>query len=250
MPQFYLPPPWETQKPHPIPVELLHHLRVRRISEGEVIPIIDGQGQIGSAALVRLGSKSGELAIANVKQDTQSEPPYGITLAQGLAGGDKMDWVIEKAVETGASCIAPLQCERSVIKLHRSSDAERAQKRLIHWRAITQSACEQCERTVLPQVEPIQVIADYLSETSKDQFNGTLKLIFCTGDHSSLAKMIAPLPAQNVILLIGPEGGFTPEEIALAMKAGFQAVSLGKRILRTETAGIAAISTIHAIWDR
>jgi 16S rRNA (uracil1498-N3)-methyltransferase len=249
MPQFYLPPPWETQKPHPIPVELLHHLRVRRIGEGEVIPIFDGQGQIATATLIRLGSKSGELVIANVKQDTQSEPPYGITLAQGLAGGDKMDWVIEKAVETGASCIAPLQCERSVIKLHRSSDAERAQKRLIHWRAITQSACEQCERTVLPQVEPVQAIADYLSEASNDCFNGALKLIFCTGDHPSLAKTIASLPVQNVILLIGPEGGFTPEEIALAMKAGFKAVSLGKRILRTETAGIAAISTIHAIWD-
>jgi len=249
MPQFYLPPPWETQKPHPIPVELLHHLRVRRIGEGEVIPIFDGQGQIATATLIRMGNKAGELSIAAVKQDTQSEPPYGITLAQGLAGGDKMDWVIEKAVETGASCIAPLQCERSVIKLHRSSDAERAQKRLIHWRAITQSACEQCERTVLPQVEPIQAIADYLSEASNDCFNGALKLIFCTGDHPSLAKTIASLPVQNVILLIGPEGGFTPEEIALAMKAGFKAVSLGKRILRTETAGIAAISTIHAIWD-
>ena len=249
MPQFYLPPPWETQKPHPLPAELLHHLRVRRISEGEVIPIFDGQGQIASATLIRLGNKTGELTIATVKQQIHSEPHYGITLAQGLAGGDKMDWVIEKAVETGANRITPLQCERSVIKLNRSSDAERAQKRLIHWRAITQSACEQCERTVLPQVEPIQAIADYLSEASKDQFNDTLKLIFCTGDHPSLAKMIAPLPAQNVILLIGPEGGFTPEEIALAMKAGFQAVSLGKRILRTETAGIAAISTIHAIWD-
>ena len=250
MPQFYLPPPWETQKPHPLPTELLHHLRVRRIGEGEVIPIFDGQGQIGSATLVRLGSKSGELAIANVKQDTQSEVPYGITLAQGLAGGDKMDWVIEKAVETGASRITPLQCERSVIKLHRSSDAGRAQKRLIHWRAITQAACEQCERTVLPQVEPIQTIAVYLSTASSDDLNGALKFIFCTGDHPSLAKMLAPLPAQNVILLIGPEGGFTPDEIALAIKAGFQAVSLGKRILRTETAGIAAISTIHALWDR
>jgi 16S rRNA (uracil1498-N3)-methyltransferase len=249
MPQFYLPPPWETQKPHPLPAELLHHLRVRRISEGEVIPIFDGQGQIASATLISLGNKTGELTITAVKQDTQSESPYGITLAQGLAGGDKMDWVIEKGVETGASRITPLQCERSVIKLHRSSDAERAQKRLIHWRAITQSACEQCERTVLPQVEPIQAIADYLSEASKDQFNDTLKLIFCTGDHPFLAKTIASLPAQNVILLIGPEGGFTPEEIGLAMKAGFQAVSLGKRILRTETAGIAAISTIHAIWD-
>ena len=249
MPQFYLPPPWETQKPHPLPAELLHHLRVRRISEGEVIPIFDGQGQIASATIVRLGNKTGELTITAVKQDTQSEPPYSISLAQGLAGGDKMDWVIEKAVETGASRITPLQCERSVIKLHRSSDAERAQKRLIHWRAITQAACEQCERTVLPQVEPIQAIEDYLSKAADVHLKGALKLILCTGDHPSLAKTIAPLPAQNTNLLIGPEGGFTPEEIALAIKAGFQAVSLGKRILRTETAGIAAISTIHAIWD-
>jgi 16S rRNA (uracil1498-N3)-methyltransferase len=250
MPQFYLPPPWETQKPHPLPAELLHHLRVRRISEGEVIPIFDGQGQIASATLVRMSNKDGELTITAVKQHTQSEPPYGITLAQGLAGGDKMDWVIEKAVETGASRIAPLQCERSVIKLHRSSDAERAQKRLIHWRAITQAACEQCERTVLPLVEPIQTIADYFSNASDEHLKGALKLIFSPGDHPSLATMIAPLPAQNVILLIGPEGGFTPDETQRAIRAGFQAVSLGKRILRTETAGIAAISTVHAIWDR
>jgi 16S rRNA (uracil1498-N3)-methyltransferase len=250
MPQFYLPPPWETQKPHPVPAELLHHLRVRRISEGEVIPIFDGQGQIATATLIRMGNKAGELAIANLKQDTQSEVSYGITLAQGLAGGDKMDWVIEKAVETGASCIAPLQCERSVIKLHRSSDAERAQKRLIHWRAITQAACEQCERTVLPLVEPIQAIEGYLAKASDADVKGALKLLFSTGDHPSLATILAPLPAQDVILLIGPEGGFTPEEIGLAIKAGFQTVSLGKRILRTETAGIAAISTIHAIWGR
>jgi 16S rRNA (uracil1498-N3)-methyltransferase len=248
MPQFYLPPPWETQKPHPIPAELLHHLRVRRIGEGEVIPIFDGQGQIASATLISLGNKTGELTITAVKQDIQSEPPYGITLVQGLAGGDKMDWVIEKAVETGASRIVPLQCERSVIKLTRNSDGDRAQKRLIHWRAITQAACEQCERTVLPLVEPVQAIADYLANADAE-LKGALKLIFCTGDHPSLANTIAPLPAQDVILLIGPEGGFTPEETGLAIKAGFQAVSLGKRILRTETAGIAAISTIHALWD-
>jgi len=232
-----------------MPTELVHHLRVRRISEGEVIPIFDGQGQIALATLIRLGSKSGVLTITKVRQDTQSESPYGITLAQGLAGGDKMDWIIEKAVETGASRIAPLQCERSVIKLTRNSDADRAQKRLIHWRAITQAACEQCERTVLPLVEPIQTIAYYLANADAE-LKDALKLIFCTGDHPSLAKTITPLPAQHLVLLIGPEGGFTPEEIGLAMKAGFQAVSLGKRILRTETAGIVAISTIHAIWDR
>jgi 16S rRNA (uracil1498-N3)-methyltransferase len=136
-----------------------------------------------------------------------------------------------------------------VIKLTRSSDADRAHKRLIHWRAITQAACEQCERTVLPRVEPIQTMADYLANTDAE-IKGALKLVLSTGDHPSLATTIAPLPAQDVILLIGPEGGFTPEEMDLAIKAGFQAVSLGKRILRTETAGIAAISTIHAMWDR
>jgi 16S rRNA (uracil1498-N3)-methyltransferase len=98
-------------------------------------------------------------------------------------------------------------------------------------------------------VEPIQTIADYLANAD-DEVKGALKLVLSTGDHPSLATTIAPLPAQDMILLIGPEGGFTPDEMELAIKAGFQAVSLGKRILRTETAGIAAISTIHAIWDR
>jgi 16S rRNA (uracil1498-N3)-methyltransferase len=98
-------------------------------------------------------------------------------------------------------------------------------------------------------MEPIQSIADYLAKADAD-LKGALKLIFCTGEHPSLAKTIAPLPVQDLILLIGPEGGFTPEEIELAIAVGFQAVSLGRRILRTETAGIAAISTIHAMWDR
>ena len=250
MPQFYLPPPWETQKAHPIPVELLHHLRVRRIGEGESIPIFDGAGHTASATLVRLSNKTGELAIQQIQHDTSREPSYGITLAQGLAGGDKMDWVIEKAVETGATAIVPLQCERSVIKLTRHSDADRAAKRLLHWQAITQAACEQCERSVLPPVQAIEDIAAFLSKQSTEGIPGTLKLILCTGDYPSLAKTVEALPAQDVTLLIGPEGGFAPEEIDSALKAGFQAASLGKRILRTETAGIAAISTIHAIWDR
>jgi len=250
MPQFYLPPPWESQKPHPLPAELLHHLRVRRISEGEVIPIFDGAGHTASATLVRLGNKTGELSIQQIQYDTSREPAYGITLAQGLAGGDKMDWVIEKAVETGATAIAPLQCERSVIKLTRHSDAERAAKRLLHWQAITQAACEQCERTVLPPVSAIEDLAAFLTKHCTAAAPETLKLILCTGDHPSIAKTIEALPAQNVILLIGPEGGFAPDEVGLAIQGGFRAVSLGKRILRSETAGIAAISTIHAIWDR
>lgn len=246
MPQFYLPPPWETQKPHPLTPELLHHLRVRRIAEGQSIPIFDGAGQTATATLVRLGSKAGELTIAQIQTDTAREPSYGITLAQGLAGGDKMDWVIEKAVETGAKAIAPLQCERSVIKLTRASDADRAEKRRVHWQAITQAACEQCERTVLPVIERVQTITDYLSAAAASP---ALKFILCPGNHPTLVSAIRSVAAQNTHILIGPEGGFTPEEVNLAMAAGFKPVSLGSRILRTETAGIVAISSIHAIWD-
>lgn len=246
MPQFYLPPPWETQKPHPLTSELLHHLRVRRIVEGESIPIFDGAGQTATATLVRLGGKTGELAIEHIQSDISREPSYGITLAQGLAGGDKMDWVIEKAVETGAIAVVPLQCERSVIKLTRASDAERAEKRRAHWQAITQAACEQCERTVLPVIEPIQAIADYLRTLNG---SSSLKFILCPGSQPTLVNAIQLSKAQNTIILIGPEGGFTPEEVDLAIAAGFKPVSLGSRILRTETAGIVAISSIHAIWD-
>ena len=245
MPQFYLPGPWETQKPNILPSELVHHLRVRRIQVGEFFPIFDGKGQIAQAKLLSLGNKSGEAELSEIRLDTHRESPYAITLAQGLAGGDKMDWIVEKAIETGAQVIAPLQCERSVIKLTRSSDAERAHKRLLHWEGIVQAACEQCDRTVLATVEPVQTFASYLQKPNKAK----LKLLLSPETDKSLHSVLINNPAQNVILMIGPEGGHSPEEEAQAEAAGYQIVSLGARVLRTETAGIVAITAIHSIWD-
>jgi 16S rRNA (uracil1498-N3)-methyltransferase len=245
MPQFYLPGPWETQKPNILPSELVHHLRVRRIQVGEFFPIFDGKGQIAQAKLLSLGNKSGEAELSEIRLDTHRESPYAITLAQGLAGGDKMDWIVEKAIETGAQVIAPLQCERSVIKLTRSSDAERAHKRLLHWEGIVQAACEQCDRTVLATVEPVQTFASYLQKPNKAK----LKLLLSPETDKSLHSVLINNPAQDVILMIGPEGGHSPEEEAQAEAAGYQIVSLGARVLRTETAGIVAITTIHSIWD-
>ena len=164
MPQFYLPGPWETQKPTTLNPEVAHHLRVRRIEPGETFPVFDGRGQVASAKLLSLGKKTGEVELSAIRTDIHRETPYAITLAQALAGGDKMDWIVEKAVETGAQKIIPLQCERSVIKLNRTSDAERAQKRLAHWQGIIQAACEQCDRTVLADLEPIQNLEEFLFE--------------------------------------------------------------------------------------
>lgn len=245
MPQFYLPGPWETEKPNPLTPELAHHLRVRRIQVGEFFPIFDGKGQVAQAKLLSLGSKSGEAELSNIQLDTHRESSYAITLAQGLAGGDKMDWIVEKAIETGAQVIAPLQCERSVIKLTRSSDAERAQKRRLHWEGIVQAACEQCDRTVFATIEPVQVFEKYLQKPQKAK----LKLLLSPDADKSLYSVLLEAAPQDVILMIGPEGGHSPEEEALAMAAGYHIVSLGDRVLRTETAGIAAITAVHTIWD-
>jgi 16S rRNA (uracil1498-N3)-methyltransferase len=156
-----------------------------------------------------------------------------------------MDWVVEKAIETGAQVIAPLQCERSVIKLTRSSDAERAQKRVLHWEGIVQAACEQCDRTVLASVEPIQSFESYLQKPKKAK----LKLLLSPDTDKSLYSVLIEEAPQDVILMIGPEGGHSPEEEAQAKAAGYQIVSLGDRVLRTETAGIVAITAVHSIWD-
>ncbi len=245
MPQFYLPGPWESQKPTPLSPEVAHHLRVRRIQVGESFPVFDGKGQVAQAELLSLTGKAGSAQLSTIRTDTHRETPFAITLAQGLAGGDKMDWIVEKAIETGAQIIAPLQCERSILKLTRSSDLDRAQKRLTHWQGIIQAACEQCDRTVLAQLEPIQAFDAYLKASSKPK----LKLLLSPEASKSIYTVLMENDPQDVVLMIGPEGGHSPEEEALAEAAGYQLISLGERVLRTETAGVVAITAVHSIWN-
>jgi 16S rRNA (uracil1498-N3)-methyltransferase len=245
MPQFYLPGPWESEKPTTLTPEVAHHLRVRRIQPGEFFPIFDGKGQVAKAKLLSLSGKTGLAELREIHLDTHRETPYAITLAQGLAGGDKMDWIVEKAVETGAQTIAPVQCERSILKLTRSSDAERAQKRQTHWTGIIQAACEQCDRTVLSTLEPIQTFETYLQSEPKPK----LKLLLSPDATKTMHSALIDQDPQDIVLMIGPEGGHSPEEEAQAQNAGYQIVSLGERVLRTETAGIVAITTVHSIWN-
>ncbi len=220
-------------------------MRVRRIQTGEFLPVFDGKGQIAKGELLSLSGKTGQVQLTEIRIDTHRETPYAITLAQGLAGGDKMDWIVEKAVETGVQVIAPMQCERSILRLTRTSDQERAQKRLAHWEGIIQAACEQCDRTVFASLEPIQTFEAYLKATQKPK----LTLLLSPDATKSMYSVLIENTPQDIVLMIGPEGGHSPEEEAQAEAAGYQLVSLGERVLRTETAGVVAITAVHSVWN-
>lgn len=220
-------------------------MRVRRIQTGEFFPVFDGKGRVAKGELLSLSGKTGQVQLTEIHEDIHRKTAYAITIAQGLAGGDKMDWIVEKAVETGAQNIAPMQCERSILKLTRSSDAERAKKRLAHWGGIIQAACEQCDRTVFANLEPIQTFESYLKATPKP----ALKLLLSPDASKNMYSVLIENKPQDIVLMIGPEGGHSPEEEAQAEAAGYQLVSLGERVLRTETAGVVAITAVHSVWN-
>lgn len=225
-----------------LPEPVVRHAQVLRLAPGDAITLFDGRGGSHAATLVELGKRH---AVARIgAHDTaEAEPPFRVTLAQGLAGGDKMDWLIEKAVELGVSAIQPLQATRSVVRL----SGERAQKRQAHWQALVQAACEQCGRNRLPAVAPVANFETWLVQSG----GAGARLLVSPRAEQSLPAFVAErreaLLADGVTLLIGPEGGLSPEEEQAARQAGFTGASLGPRILRTETAGLTCLATLNAL---
>lgn len=246
MPQFYLAGDWaQSNLPKlilPIDGGLAHHLRVRRIGADDVFTVFDGKGHTAVGRLSKINDHHSQIEIEQIQEDRQRELPYPVGLIQGLASGDKMDWIIEKAVETGATSITPIECDRSVVKL--KNDPKRLEKRVLHWQAIAQAACEQCDRSVIPEVTPIQYPRDAFKQSAAG-----LKILLSTTSTDSLHQFLNQHPPQSISLAIGPEGGFCQEEEEYAKQAGFAALSLGPRIVRTETAGIVAISAVQSIWS-
>lgn len=246
MPQFFLAGDW-AQSNHtklllPIDTDLAHHLRVRRIGPDDVFTVFDGRGHTAKGRLSRTNEPFSQIEINQIQEDRHRELPYHIELIQGLASGDKMDWIIEKATETGVAAITSIECERSVVKL--KNDPKRLGKRLLHWQAIAQAACEQCDRSVLPEVTVTQLPRDAFKENKAG-----LKILLSPTSTDALHHFLNQYSPQSIALAIGPEGGFSPEEEEYAKQAGFTALSLGPRIVRTETAGIVAISAVQSIWS-
>ena len=244
MSHFYLPVDW-SENPIFAPIELRHHLRVRRIKVNEKFQVFDGKGRIANAQITHEPTdKQAILSLSDIRTDTALEAPYALTLIQGIAANEKMDWVIEKAVELGVSHFIPLQMERSIVRL----DDKKADKKLSHWEQIIIASCEQCGRTVLPTIQSPQTLKQYLQNLPEAQ--DLLSLYLSPTADIKLISVLKRAPGQGMRIMIGPEGGFSPDEdLAIATK-GFTGVSLGKRVLRTETAGIVAMSAAHSLWGQ
>jgi 16S rRNA (uracil1498-N3)-methyltransferase len=238
-PRFYCPPPLPETTNFELPAEAAHHAsRVLRLRVNDGVQIFDG---IGNALDATINQISGKRVILGNLQTciTQPSPGLNITLAQALCTSEKMDWIVQKATELGASQILPLQAERSVAKL----TAMRAEKSLKHWHSVAISACEQSGRNNFPLINAPQDIETWL--LSMHNAPGS-KFIFLPGGSSHLN--VQPKPQLSATLLIGPEGGFSDDESNIALKMGFVPILLGPRVLRTETAAIAGISALQTLW--
>ncbi|NYT62320.1 16S rRNA (uracil(1498)-N(3))-methyltransferase [Alcaligenaceae bacterium] len=240
--RFFCPAPLAPNTTIELPADLAHHaIRVLRLKPESDMILFNGQGGQYPASLL-IDGKQG-LAVIGQHDPVENELDGNITLVQGIAASDKMDWVIEKAVELGAQRLIPITAQRSVLQLN----GERLRKRLLHWRRIAQSASEQSGRNRIMEITEPLSLRDYLAQNDTPP-QATL---FChPGSPQTLAQALAPGQDQ-LSLLVGPEGGWSVEEQACVEKYGLTPVSFGKRVLRTETAGLALIAAISALrgWE-
>jgi 16S rRNA (uracil1498-N3)-methyltransferase len=239
-PRFFVAGPLIPGEVLALPPDVVRHLHVLRHQAEAPITLFDGTGGEREAAIVELGKQR---AMARIESSNarEAEPPYRLTLAQGVAGGDKMDWLIEKAVELGAFAVVPVTTVRSVVRL----SAERALKRQQHWQALVRAACEQCGRNRVPDVALPVGFAAFVAALDPAP---ALRLLLSPRAAKPFAELPARAPDCPVTILIGPEGGLSEEEETLARSAGFEAVALGPRVLRTETAGIALLAALAGRW--
>lgn len=214
----------------------LHLTRVLRLGVGDACIVFNGDGHDYAATLVAVGKRDVRLKIGDATR-VDRESPLRMTLLQGVAKGEKMDLILQKATELGVAAIVPVWSQRSDVKL----DGERAAKRLDHWRSVVASACEQCGRAVVPDVASPVSLAAALTSLAPH----ALRLLLDPEGTHSLRSMSLD-DASSICVAVGPEGGWSSLDREQLRSAGFDGLRLGPRILRTETAGLAAIAALQA----
>jgi len=220
---------------HELPEAQAHYIsRVLRMAEGDAVQVFDGSGQELRGVLAEVGKKHVRVQL-NEQFDGQPQSPLHIHLGQGLSRGERMDWAIQKATELGVNEITPIFSERCEVRLK----DERADKRLLHWRQVAISACEQCGRSTVPVIHPPLLLADWLKQTEAG-----LKLVL----HPVAEPLVSHARPSTLAFLIGPEGGLSDAEVEQAKSAGYHAARLGPRVLRTETAPVVALAVAQQLW--
>lgn len=238
VPRFYCPEPPAPGGTLELPGAAAHHAsRVLRLRAGDAVQVFDGKG---GALNGKIREIAGKRVLLHELQTciADAEPVLHIILAQALCGGDKMDWVVQKATELGAAEIVAVQTQRSVAKLA----GDRAEKRAAHWRQVAISACEQCGRNTLPKIAPARDLAGWLTEAREQD---AARFVLLPEGDSTLNRQPSK---QAVVVLVGPEGGLDENEVKMARLAGFVPVRMGNRVLRTETAAMASLAAVQTLW--
>lgn len=236
-PRFYLDQPLAPGARFSLPPGPARHAaRALRLAVGDTIILFDGHGGEYAARIERIHKDEVAVSVAGFAE-VERESRLRVMLAQGISSGERMDYTLQKAVELGVTAIQPIAARRSVVKLA----GERADKRVAHWQGVVAAACEQCGRNQVPRVAPPLTLADWLGRHA----DGRLLFLSPLAE-TRLADLAAP--AGMDCLVAGPEGGFEADEIAALRAAGAQAVRLGPRVLRTETAALAALAAMQTLW--
>ena len=219
-----------------LPERVVRHIAVLRLHLGDALTLFNGSGGEYESALSSMTRHSARARVL-AWHDRERESGVEITLAQGLSGSDRMDYAVQKAIELGVRAIQPIATERSVVRL----SERRADRRSAHWRSIVAAACEQCGRNRLPEIRAVATLDAFVSGTD----TAALNLLLVPSGTLRLRELA---PAHKITLLIGPEGGLSADEQSRVLGAGYTAVRMGPRVLRTETAPLAAIAALQSMW--
>lgn len=240
--RFYFPDRLASGTEVRLPAGTAHHaVRALRLKVGDPIVLFDGFGGEYQASICRIERET-VVARTGPFDERSAECLLDLRLAQGMSGGERMDFTVQKAVELGVAAVQPLATARSVVKLA----AERAARKTEHWRKLAIAASEQCGRNRLVDVaEPLR-LGDWLGQLPRDPEADELRLLLCADAETGMREL--PDCACRIVVLAGPEGGLDDEEIDLARRRGFQSIRMGPRILRTETAALAALAAIQLRW--
>lgn len=237
MPRFYVDFALSPDSVVELPDNVVRHLNILRVKNTEEIVLFNGNGKSYPALPEVLEKRRASVRILR-EEATDNESPLNITLVQAVSAAERMDFTLQKSVELGVAEIRPVISERCVVRL----SGERAEKRVARWQEIVVSACEQSGRNIVPRVLPLTTYAQALRQLPQE----TAKLLMSLNRAQKLSD-VRP-QSGKVVFMVGPEGGWTEKEEQQAFDAGFQSVTLGKRVLRTETASLAAIAAMQTLW--